>query len=370
MDGIKLCARLIWGCAWLILGCTSPSPSENSAPHSNPTNLDMATDPLPDLTDFPYPGYDILVPIRDVATGLTGYWKAKGYQSVRPSRWSGHNFPEITRQKEMAISPQFEVAYPFREGVALVRQGNYWGAIDPRGDFRIAPKFAQLGGDDFRGFSEGTVPAFDGQQWGFIDTSGQWTIPPRFAQALGFSEGIARVQEVDRTGWSTINQKGELIARTNCEIIGPYREGLAPALSPKDGWHYLNPQGKKQLPRKGTLFSRSRGYESAMAFSQGWGLIQTAPQKYQFINPQGQMLPEGPFSLAHSFSQGRASVQKNGQWRYLDQRGNPTDGHLYTYASSYFRLRGQTMARVQKSDGQSEFIDLNGDPVNLNELLP
>jgi hypothetical protein len=42
---------------------------------------------------------------------------------------------------EIVIPTTFEEAYPFRNGLASVKKGDRWGAIDSSGDLVISPTF-------------------------------------------------------------------------------------------------------------------------------------------------------------------------------------------------------------------------------------
>jgi hypothetical protein len=66
----------------------------------------------------------------------------------------------INHKGEFAINPQFDIAYPFTNEIALVQVENKWGYIDENGKYIINPyKYATI-------FSEGLV--FVAQEGGYI----------------------------------------------------------------------------------------------------------------------------------------------------------------------------------------------------------
>ena len=68
----------------------------------------------------------------------------------------------------------------------------------------ITPKF-DLAGQ----FSEGLAPVMVDNLWGYIDNAGKICIEPRFDYASSFSKGIARIEIDNKIGY--INKEGGYI---------------------------------------------------------------------------------------------------------------------------------------------------------------
>jgi hypothetical protein len=144
---------------------------------------------------------------------------------VRSSAGEGY----ANRRGKVVIELRFERAYPFSEGLAMVRVDGRIGYINPSGKmvFKLPPKAisarAFRGGlarvtdgrnawyvkpNGERAFSEefpavGTGEFFEGvaaakDEWtglyGYIDKSGKFVIPPRYSNAEDFSEGLAEIK--------------------------------------------------------------------------------------------------------------------------------------------------------------------------------
>mgnify|MGYP002517806491 CR=1 FL=1 len=54
-------------------------------------------------------------------------------------------FGFITRQMEIVISPRFEKASGFKEGLACVKEEKKYGYIDTKGNYIIKPQFDDAG---------------------------------------------------------------------------------------------------------------------------------------------------------------------------------------------------------------------------------
>lgn len=96
----------------------------------------------------------------------------------------------------MAIAPQFGLAFSFHEGLAPVQISGKWGFINQSGKHIIEPQF-----DEVYRFSEGLALVRIGSKWGFIDKNGKHIIEPQFDSAASFSEGLAPVQIGNKWGY-------------------------------------------------------------------------------------------------------------------------------------------------------------------------
>jgi len=59
--------------------------------------------------------------------------------------WDIKKFGFITRQMEIVISPRFEKASGFKEGLACVKEEKKYGYIDTKGNYIIKPQFDDAG---------------------------------------------------------------------------------------------------------------------------------------------------------------------------------------------------------------------------------
>lgn len=110
-----------------------------------------------------------------------------------------------------AISPAFSGYNTATDGVifgdpglAAVKKGNSFGAIDKKGKTAVPFQY-----EDLQGFSEGLAAFKQGGKYGYLDEAGNIVIPARFNAATPFHNGCAAVQE---NGSSTlIGRDGETI---------------------------------------------------------------------------------------------------------------------------------------------------------------
>ncbi|MFB6247656.1 MAG: WG repeat-containing protein [Salinibacter sp.] len=181
---------------------------------------------------------DVLVPVQQ--SGDWGYATGNGTLAIAPQFERAYHFVEgralirrdgrygfIDTSGAAVIPPTYAAARPFSgEGLAPVRPDSLWGFVDREGRMVIEPRFRwadRASGDSpptvapdslppAQGgsgptlvpptrapayFSEGRARVRRDGRWGFVDRSGTLVIPPRFAHAWDFRDGLARVRFAD-----------------------------------------------------------------------------------------------------------------------------------------------------------------------------
>jgi WG containing repeat len=122
---------------------------------------------------------------------------------------------------KVVIKPQFDEAYPFSEGLALIRQKNKYGFIDSAGKVVIKPQF-----DEAYPFSEGLAGIKVKNKYGFIDSAGKVVIKPQFDQIQSFREEVAAVK-IKNKGWGFINSAGKVVIKPQFDEAYSFSCGLA-----------------------------------------------------------------------------------------------------------------------------------------------
>ena len=291
------------------------------------------------------------------------------------------------------ISPAYQTAFDFREGLGCVQLDDKWGFIDQTGKKVIALKY-----DDAQWFSEGlalvnkgaTKGEFSwafGGKYGFIDKSGKEVIPLKFDAASGFKEGLAPVNIGATRGkygmeggkYGYIDKSGNEVIPVQYETAGSFSEGLAAiTLNGKQG--FIDPSGKEVIP---FMYERASGFDKGLAcvkqdgkygyidhsghpviplvydnadytFNSGLAYV-SKDKKFGFIDKTGKEVIPLVFDDAHSFRQGLASVKTAGKWGFIDTTGNLVIPSIYDYAGYFIdgkadvKLEGKQLS-ISKAD--------------------
>ena len=106
-----------------------------------------------------------------------------------------------------------------------------WGYIDTWGEFLISPRF-----EDAWFFSEGLAPAKEHGKWGFIGRSGEFVIPPQFDDSV-YQTTVT--ESVGGLAGATLNGRFGYIDKAGSFAIGPsftkgqpFDDGIAEACDP------------------------------------------------------------------------------------------------------------------------------------------
>ena len=95
----------------------------------------------------------------------------KGVKSLKPEGDSKYS----VFVNDKLIGSFDNVGSVSNDGLIAVRDGGKWGFINLKGEYVIAPQYANA-----RSFSNGLAAVSDGDKWGFVDKKGELAIPYQF----------------------------------------------------------------------------------------------------------------------------------------------------------------------------------------------
>lgn len=142
----------------------------------------------------------------------------------------------IDHKGDFVIKPEFEVAGDFRDGVAVVKIDGELRAIDREGqllDIDVEPPEPQFesGYNPRFEMHDGLVRFIENQKFGYKDKDGNVVIKPQFFDAADFSEGLACVKKGKTTMWGYIDTTGKFAIPTLFTQAHSFSEGLAAVLT-------------------------------------------------------------------------------------------------------------------------------------------
>ena len=122
-----------------------------------------------------------------------------------PQKGTNGKWGYVDTDGNFRIKPNYEAAFDFKEGFALVSLFNKFGYIDPSGKPIISLQY-----DGAKSFSDGLAAVMiyinSQKKWGYIDKTGRFVIFPRFDEASDFTDGRALVKNsyneyfIDKSG--------------------------------------------------------------------------------------------------------------------------------------------------------------------------
>jgi hypothetical protein len=159
----------------------------------------------------------------------------------------------------LIINPQWDEAFPFKEGLAIVCVGEC--DFEHRVGYRLAKNFRQ-------------IPLEQTYKFGYIDENGKLAINPAFEEAQNFSEGLAAVcvgtgcyYSLDKKDkprkWGYIDKTGLMVIPVQFDEARDFKEGLASvSIGGKCG--YVDKNGK---------FSINPQFDFADSFENGFARV-------------------------------------------------------------------------------------------------
>jgi len=237
----------------------------------------------------------------------------------------------INTSGEVVIKPQFDGAYEFSEGRALVRYPprqkplkpgqkkpeliEGMGFIDQSGKVVIElDNPLHLEGDSFReGLAQyWTYEPDKGTVRGFIDTSGKVQIKARFTSAYSFVDGLAAACIDIKCGF--IDKAGEFVIEQKYRVSHAFSEGLALAGFEYNQVGFINKSGEMVIePQYGNLIG--------IGFHEGMSVVAYPHGRFGYINTEGALVIPMQFEIAQPFSDGLAAVRVDSKWGYIDKTG-------------------------------------------------
>lgn len=250
---------------------------------------------------------------------------------------------------KLAISPRFDGAEPFSNGVARVIIDDRVGYINHKGEYVILPQFdiqQFFNGLDY--FVEDRLPLklkAEGKI-GYIDKTGEFIIPPQFEEVENFSNGRALV----------CSKKDEYTDK--CGYIDPWGKLVIP-LQFRRAWTFHQGAAAVSLPSQGRRAAKYYEGVLTMIDRQGNDLVEP-------ILDQINTLPEWGESPDVKFYDGLVRVRVvdevgdtsysfnpkwAGKWGYVSQKGGFAIPPQFTRAENF----SQGRALVEIADDATEY---------------
>lgn len=334
---------------------------------------------------------------RFVRDGKAGYINSDGKVVIEPTLYvfrnkdgEFHDGLLLTRfggdfvnaSGKVAFDKPYGIYDAFSEGLAFVSEKHgKQGYINTAGDLVITPRF-----ESASSFSDGLAAISLNYRWGYIDRTGRIVIPPRLVFADAFHEGMARVvtegpctyiddddpcglgrviprsdlqpDQVRSCKYGFIDRSGKLITLKTYDAAKQFSEGLAPV---KMGtkWGYIDKKGQTAIEPE---------FDEAQPFSEGLAVVQQAGLA-GFIDRTGRFAIPAQFQYALDFSDGLAMVgfyitsfkddkgHIDRAFWYINKEGKQAISEEFDLASSFFKGLAHVRLKSDKRDENGQSIE-------------
>lgn len=216
------------------------------------------------------------------------------------------NFIDITGLKYLDTVEQYEEAWSFIGGMALVKKDGKYGYVNTQ------YKQVLEGYLDASNFVNGISAVKVSEGWGLIDTTGKF-VTKDFYQEIKLDEDkiagfgnvvFAKVNE----GYIMLGTNGKQIGKGIFEDVKPFNRGIYAAVKVNGKWGYVDVQGNIVIEPQ---------FEDAKSFGEQLGAV-CKEGKWGFVTPTGRVAIEPQFEDAKHLNNGVAPVKIEDEWFYLD----------------------------------------------------
>ncbi|HEY6143596.1 MAG TPA: WG repeat-containing protein [Flavobacterium sp.] len=214
---------------------------------------------------------------------------------------------------EIIITPQFEDAKGFINGLAAVKLNQKWGYINPSGKVIISFKYDEIKYYDNDGiFLNGSRIVKFNSKWGIIDNTGKEITSYKY-------DYIKRNSENDDFFHVSINNKRGIVDKKGKEIIPiEYDEILF-----KEDYILVSIGDKTEiLDFKGKQITSSK-YDRIEDFHENFAAVEIN-KKWGFIDKRGKELTPIKYDQVKNFKDEKAEVEIRGIWGTVDKKGKET----------------------------------------------
>jgi hypothetical protein len=222
-----------------------------------------------DIADFS----DEIAPVQ--VKGKWGYIDRKGkflldpqFEMLSPFH-EGYAFAQTTENEIVFLNRRFERVFKGAEWISLLpseellafNDDGRHGYARSDGSIAITPRYERA-----KRFSEGLAPASLEGRMGFIDKSGQFVIAARFDDAKPFANGLAAVRLGD--AWGYVDHSGKMaIPLFEAEWVSDFDENGVAGASDDSGSGYISRSGQRIWWGNGTnIFDHA----PLFGFSKAW----------------------------------------------------------------------------------------------------
>ncbi len=249
---------------------------------------------------------------------ITMYSYAGVPSKLHPFRVN-EKFGYINSEGAIIITPQFDNASDFCEGLAKVRVKTSFRYIDLKGTF-IKGKY--LSGESF---SEGLARVkVKNNLYQFINRDGTIVLPPkkRYYSNIFVNGFLIVINEKKKK--NIINKSGMLMLKDWYDDLKNFCNDIIP-VKMNGKWGGMGLDEKMIIPAQ---------FDGISEFSEHYATVRNE-KGVAFIDSKGKLLNNTFYEDAKSFSEGLAAIKIDGKWGYINKKGVIVVEPAYYYVANY-----------------------------------
>ncbi len=253
-----------------------------------------------------------------------------------------HGFTNL--QGEWVIEPQFETAFPFIEGIALVKKDGKHQLIDRQ----LKPVPLPENATGVSTFKSGLAPVLIAGKVGFINRKGELVVEPLIVSETA---NVPLPQEgmrlVSVSGYYTfIDSTGKQISKPVFAYAQHFSEGLAVVMNENRKYGYIDKTGNLVIPFQ---FDEAQSFSDGLALT---GIGHGDHSHFSLIDKSGKVVFNVPdaHTIISSFQGGKAPFRvktKDGiRYGFYNKKGEIEIQPEYDWVESIVGGSGETLGKA------------------------
>jgi hypothetical protein len=220
----------------------------------------------------------------------------------------------------------------FSEGYARFNDGK-WGYINTSGTYAITPQY-----EDAKDFNDGLAIVQLKGNWGMIDVSGKTIINFEFEELKPFKNDVALAKQ--KGMWGIISKDGSWIIKPEYEKLDVFNDDYAQAT-----------KGANQgyVKKSGEFVNQPNDLIKAWDFNDGYAMTRGANNKIGYMDKNMNVVIEPKYEKGEGWSGSYARVFSSGKWKYVNEKGEEFD--IENAAKLYKHLDGLAAVKVGNNFG-------------------
>lgn len=147
----------------------------------------------------------------------------------------------LDRKGQFAITPQFDQAYPFSDGMANVRIGKNSGYVDKKGRMEISDSIMKCVSSFFRGYA---IVENGNDDYGLIDSKGRLEINPQFSEIYPDGDMLIVATSGDEKNYGWCDRNGKFIINPQFRNASFFSNNDYAPVKIGNSWGYIDRKGK------------------------------------------------------------------------------------------------------------------------------
>lgn len=255
----------------------------------------------------------------------------------------------IDHQGKVVLQDNYQYAFPFFNGYAVVKKYDSYGIIDKRGRERLTFRFENLTAVDENGIFAALDP--NGTKYALFSAKDFKPITPYIYDGFsGYGDGLYVYQRDSLYGY--LDTLGHEVLG-HYAVAAPFHKGYA-MVSRNSKYGIIDNYGNVVLPLE---YDYSPLCNSCYYFQEGRAVVMKG-EKYGFCDERGELVIPIEFDGCFGFSQDRAPVKKGGMWGYIDTEGTLKIPYVFHAASpfKYGRAEVYLMGNTHKINTEGRCV--------------